>query len=210
MSTTGKHRLGQHPRAWSHERRVKKCGQGLLVWLILTVFASLGFSQKVKVGHDRSVDFSKYRTYTWAKPETPPTRPLLYEDVVGTIDGELKAKGFERIQKDGDITVVAAGGIAFGSNLGAGTPSLPTTGGPPPTMNAAMWSGADASSVLTSPAIAQGALVLEFVDRSQNQVIWSGSVSQTLDPEQKEKSFKLVEKAIVKLLKDFPPKDSAK
>jgi Domain of unknown function (DUF4136) len=186
---------------------MKKCW--LLAFIVL-VLGTCGFAQKVKVGYDKSTDFSRYKTYTWAKPETPVTRPLLYDTVVGTIDQELNSKGLERVETDGDLTLIAAGGIEYGSNLAAGTPILPVYGGPPPDLNATMWTGGNPSAVSAGPIVAQGTLVLEFVDRSQNKAIWSGAVRQNLDPEKKNKSLDLAAKAIVKLLKGFPPKGSKK
>jgi hypothetical protein len=178
--------------------------------LIVLAFVTSGFAQKVKVGYDKSTDFSKYKTYTWAKPETPVTRPMLYDTVVNTIDQELQTKGLQRIETNGDLTLIAAGGIEYGSNLAAGTPILPVYGGVPPDINATMWTGGNPSAVSAGPLVAQGTLVLEFVDRSENKVIWSGNVRQSVDPEQNNKSLDLVGKAIVKLLKGFPPKSSSK
>jgi len=187
-----------------------KNGRCWILAFIVLAFVTSGFAQKVKVGYDKSADFSKYKTYTWAKPQNPVTRPLLYDTVVGTIDDELKAKGLERVETNGDLTLIAAGGIEYGSNLAAGTPILPVYGGPPPDINATMWTGGNPSAVTAGPLVAQGTLVLEFVDRGENKVIWSGNVRQNLDPEQKNKSLDLVGKAIVKLLKGFPPKGSSK
>jgi len=178
--------------------------------LIAMAFMPSIFAQKVKVGFDKSTDFSKYKSYTWASPQTPVTRPLLFETVVGTIDQELQAKGLQRTEKDGDLTLIAAGGIDYGSNLPAGTPILPVYGGPPPDINATMWTGGNTSSIAAGPIVAKGTLVLEFVDRSQNKVIWNGVVARTFDPEQKNKSLDLAQKAIVKLLKGFPPQHSSK
>jgi hypothetical protein len=182
----------------------------LLACLIVGVVTTSGFTQKVKVGYDKSADFSKYKTYTWAKPEKPPERPMLYEVVVGDIDYELKAKGLERTDKNGDLILVAGGGIGFGSNMPVGAPILPIYGGQPPSMNATMWSGADGTAAAAGPLVAQGTLVLQFVDRAENKVIWSGTVMQKLDPDQKKKSMELVDKSIVKLLHEFPPKASSK
>ena len=178
--------------------------------LIAMVLTPSTFAQKVKIGFDKSTDFSKYKSYTWASPQTPVTRPLLFETVVGTIDQELQAKGLQRTEKDGDLTLIAAGGIDYGSNLPAGTPILPVYGGPPPDINATMWTGGNTSSIAAGPIVAKGTLVLEFVDRSQNKVIWNGVVARTFDPEQKNKSLDLAQKAIVKLLKGFPPQHSSK
>jgi len=182
----------------------------LLALLIAIAFLPPTFAQKVKVGYDKSTDFSKYKSYTWATPQTPVTRPLLYETVVGSIDQELQAKGLTRSEKDGDLTLIAAGSIEYGSNLPAGTPILPVYGGPPPDLNATMWTGADTSSVASGPIVAKGTLVLEFVDRAQNKVVWNGLVSRTFDPEQKNKDLVLAQSAIVKLLKRFPSQHSSK
>jgi hypothetical protein len=162
-------------------------------------------AQKVKIGYDKSADFSKYHTYTWAKPQMPATRPILYDYVVNTIDGQLEAKGVKKVEHDGDLTLIPAGGIEYGSNLPAGTPVLPMYSGPPPDMNATMWTGAYPSAG-SGPIVAQGSLTLEFVDRSQNKAIWNGTVTEKLDPTKKQKSLELVGKAIVKLLNGFPPK----
>jgi hypothetical protein len=167
------------------------------------------FAQKVQVGYDKTADFSKYKTYTRAAPTMPPTRPVLYQVVIDSIDNEMSSKGFTKIDKDGDLTMITAGGVEYGNNVAAGTPMIGTYSGPPPSMNATMWTGAEGPSSLQGPMVPQGTLVLELVDRSTNNVVWTGSVSQKLDIEKKEKSLELVGKAVVKLLKQFPPRSSS-
>lgn len=179
----------------------------LLAGLLMAACATSGLAQKVKVGYDKSVDFSKYKTYTWAQPAMPPTRPLLYETVVSSIDHELTLKGLQRTDKNGDLELIPAGGIGFGTNVSTGTPMSSTHTGPPPTTNATMWTGAEGGGALL-PAVPDATLLLEFVDRSANQIVWSGAVTQKLDIERKTKSLDLAVKAIAKLLKQFPPKRS--
>jgi hypothetical protein len=161
--------------------------------------------QKVKVGYDKGVEFSKFKTYTWAAPATPPTRPFLYESVMGSIDGELKSKGFVRTEKDGDLTLIAAGAIEFGIAVSGGTPITSAFSNPPPAINSTMWTGAEGQGQLMG-VVPDGSLTVQFVDRGANLLVWSGTVTQKLDIEQKKKSLELVDKAIIKLLKQFPPK----
>jgi len=175
-----------------------KNGRGwFLTWIVLGLAVST-FAQKIKIGYDKSADFSKYKTYTWAKLETPTTRPLLYQNVVGQIDDELKAKGLQRTEKDGDLILIAAGGIGFGYNMP-----------PAPGMNAAYWSGKEDYQILTAPLVGEGTIILEFVDRAQNTMIWRGTAKENLDPEMA-KSLPHIEKAITKLLEGYPPKRSSK
>jgi Domain of unknown function (DUF4136) len=176
---------------------MKNSWRGFLAFVVFSL-ATAGFAQKIKVGYDKSADFSKYKTYTWAKPAMPITRPLLYQEVVGTIDDELKSKGLRRTDNNGDLTLIAAGGIGFGYNM-------------PPAMemNVAYWSGEEDPEILTAPMVAEGTLILEFVDRGQNKMVWRGTARENLDPEMA-KSLPRIEKAIVKLLKVYPPKSSSK
>jgi hypothetical protein len=163
------------------------------------------FAQKVDVGYDKSADFSKYKTYTWAQPSKPPSRPMLYAVIEGTIDYELKAKGLARREKDGDLIVSPAGGMEFGINQAVGTPILPTYGGQPAAIDSTMWTGGVGTGNLMAPYVPEGTLMVNIVDRNANKVIWSGTVKQKLEMDNKEKSLKLVDKAIVKLFKEFPP-----
>jgi hypothetical protein len=68
-----------------------------------------------------------------------------------------------------------------------------------------MWTGANGTST-AGTYVPEGTLLLTFVDRASNKVVWSGSVKQKLDIEKKNKSLELADKAVIKLLKEFPGK----
>src|SRR5579862_5635199 len=87
--------------------------------LLLPGILTSAVAQKVKVGYDKSVDFSKYKTYTWAKPSMPITRPLLYEMVVGAIDNQLAKRGLQRTDQNGDLILMGSGGIDVALNQAA-------------------------------------------------------------------------------------------
>jgi hypothetical protein len=176
----------------------------LCVGLLVAALATSAPAQKVKVGYDKSVDFSKYKTYTLAEPETPPSRPMLYATVITSIDAEMNSKGFQRVEKNGDLTLKIAGGIGFGIVVSGGPPLTSSNIGPPPAMNATMWTGAGLGQTL-QPAVPDASLELEFIDRNANQIVWSGTATQALDMERKDKSLDLAIKAVSKLLKPFPP-----
>ncbi len=173
---------------------------------LFTVISTIASAQKIKVGYDKSADFSQFRSYSWAQPETPPARPFLYANIVGAVDEELKAKGLINIPKNADLILVPAGGMEFGLNTAAATPVAPTFGGTVPTIDATMWTGAGGPSNLMAPYVPEGTLMLSFVDRTANKVVWTGTVAEKLDVEHKTKSLERVYKAISKLLKEFPPR----
>jgi hypothetical protein len=174
--------------------------------LFLTTLAlspTTAAAQKVKVGYDKSTDFSRFLTYAWAEPAMPPVRPDLYASIVSLIDQQLHLKGLTKTSSNGDLTLIPAGGVDFGIAGGASTPILPTYGGPPPAFNATMWTGASGPST-AGTYVPEGTLALTFVDRATNTVVWAGSVKEKLDIERKNKSLELVDKAVIKLLKQFP------
>jgi hypothetical protein len=162
-------------------------------------------SQKVAVGYDKSADFTRFKSYTWAEPCMPVTRPRLYETVIYSVDYELKSKGVAKVENNGDLILIPSGAMEFGLNQAAGTPFPPTFSGSPARFNATMWTGATGPENPTARYIPEGTLVLTFVDRSANKVIWTGTVSEKLDLENKKKSLERVDRAIVKLFKKFPP-----
>lgn len=177
----------------------------MCVYGLMAAFPVAAFAQKVRTGYDKGTDFLKFKSYTWAAPTMPATRPLLYASIVGKVDYELKSKGLSRVEHDGDLVLIPAGGVEFGLNMAVGTPILPTYGGSPPAINSNMWIGSAGPSNLMAPYVPEGTLMLTFVDRASNTVIWTGTVTQKLDNTNKRKSLEQVDKAIAKLLKQFPP-----
>lgn len=175
------------------------------MWSMIALMATESTGQKVKVGYDKETDFSKLKTYTWAEPAMPVQRPVLFEAVVARVNVELQSKGLTEVPKDGDLTLRPSGGVGFSIAGGPNTPFTPTYSGPPPSLNATMWTGAGGPSNV-GVYVPEGTLVLTFVDRVTNKVVWSGSVKQKLDVEQKNKSLELVDKAVIKLLKRYPGK----
>jgi len=178
----------------------------LAIWLVIASFAPTGaFGQKVKVGYDKATDFSRYKTYTLAEPSMPVARPVLYEAVIARVYADLGAKGLTRVPENGDLTLLPSGGLDFGIAGQAGTPYIPSYSGAPPALNATMWTGASGPSS-AGVFVTEGTLILTFVDRASNKVVWSGSVKEKLDMEEKNKSLELADKAVIKLLKQFPGK----
>jgi len=176
------------------------------VWILIVALPLNLWGQKVRTGHDKSIDFTRFKSYSWQAPEMPVTRPLLYASIIGWVDMELKAKGLTQMEKGGDLSLIPAGAMEFGVNTAAGTPILPTYGGQPPSIDATMWTGAAGAAYLTAGSyVPEGTLVLTFVDRESNKIVWNGTVKEKLDVENKTKSMDRVHKAILKLLQKFPP-----
>jgi hypothetical protein len=180
--------------------------RSFLILLAVGILSAGCFGQKVETGHDKSVDFSKYKTYTFTEQETT-GRPILYMTVVSTIRSELEARGLVSADKDGDLTVIAAGSFNYGLNSDAGFTSDSCANCKAPLRDPMEWTGKMAPSGGSGSPLPQGVLELQLVDRAANKVVWAGTVVQKLDPEKKQKSLEKAHAAIQKLLADFPPKN---
>lgn len=177
---------------------------GLKCLLVLSI-ASVAFGQKTKIGYDKSVDFSRYKTYSTLAPAAAPTKPLLYSTISNAIYQTMKAKNVQEVETGGDLLLIASGGFNVAQNASAGTPISPTYSGPPLSYDATMWTGAEGPSRAASVAVQQGTLTLTFVDPTTYKILWSGTVTQNLDIERKDDSLKRVDRAVAKLLSKFPP-----
>ena len=71
------------------------------------------------------------------------------------------------------------------------------------------WGGpgmGTASGTLTSSTIEVGTLVLQMYDSATKQLVWSGSATKTISlSKSQEKNHNNLQKAMAKLLKDYPP-----
>jgi Domain of unknown function (DUF4136) len=177
-----------------------------VVVAVATLSLSCAFAQKTKVGYDKNADFSKYKSYTLQEPAAPASRPLLYASVMGTIRQEVETKGLTRADKDGDLTVIPTGGLDYGLGTSSGVTSDSCANCQKPLVDARDWVGKQAPPGGGGKVNPNGVLQLDFVDRATNKVVWSGAVTQKLNPDKKEQSLQKVGAAIQKLLAEYPPK----
>jgi uncharacterized protein DUF4136 len=175
-----------------HSRFVK-LGIGLLLALLVCTLAS---AQDVTSNAMPGVNFSKYHTYKWVTVQgaTYPNQ-IVDAQIKQSIDNQLAAKGLTKTDADtADLYVGYQVSIdqekqwnAYG--MGGGL----------------RWGGGMATAQQSTIAI--GTLVLDMYDPSNKQLVWTGRATKTLDPgANQQKKQKNLDKAMQKLLKNFPPK----
>jgi hypothetical protein len=139
-------------------------------------------------------DFSKYHTYKWVTiRESGQPDQILDAQIRQSIDSQLAAKGFTKVDSDkADLLVRYQAGVtkerewnAYGRGFGFPLPD---------------------SGTATSSTINVGTLVLGVYDPAAKQLVWTGSATKTIDDSKDpQKIQKNLNKAMQKLLKDFPP-----
>jgi hypothetical protein len=160
--------------------------------LLLTSVTAFG--QKVTKDYDKTYDFSKDHSYYWIKIDV--ANPLWQKRIQTEIDEQLAAKGWTKGDGTGDLALSALGTTATKTNLNTFYSGMGGWG---------WYGGGMATATTTQEQYTTGTLILDMFDASNHQLVWRGVATDTMS-DKPEKNEKKVEKAIDKLLEDFPPK----
>ena len=167
-----------------------------ITWIGVFLFSvGISIAQDVKYNFMPGTDFSKYHTYKWVDIEggAHPNQ-IMDAEIKQAVDTQLTTKGLTKTTDDkADLYVgyqVAVdqekqwnaygmgGGVRFGGMGSA-----------------------------TSSTINVGTLVVDMYDPGTKQLVWTGNATKTIDPSSnQEKNQKNLNKAMAKLLKNYPPK----
>ena len=161
---------------------------------ILTACAVIK-AQDVHYNFMPGTDFSKYHTYKWVSIEggAHPNQ-IVDAQIKQAVDTQLASKGLTKTTGDtADLYV----GYQIAVNQEKQWNAYGMGGG-------IRWGGL---ATATSSTISVGTLVLDLYDPATKQLVWTGNASKTLDPSSnQEKNQRNLDKAMEKLLKNYPPK----
>lgn len=166
----------------------------LAIALLVLGLGSLA-AQDVRTNYMPGTDFSKYKTYKWVSiPGAERPNQILDQQIRQAVDAQLAAKKFTKTDDDkADLYVAYQVSIdqerqwnAYG--MGGG------------------WRFGGMATA-TSSTIQIGALALDIYDAGPKQLVWQGQATKTLNPSKNpEKNQERIIKAVMKLLKTFPPR----
>jgi hypothetical protein len=165
-----------------------------VLWLLLTGFA---FAQKTHIDFDKSANFASYHTYMWEKSPNP-AQGDWNQRIIDDIDKQLQAKGLTKVDSNPDLWVVYSNSIRDVKEvIGVGYGLGPTWG----------WDNGVGSPAIQNTYINKvGTLVVELADPKTKQLLWRGSVSDTIS-DKTNKNVSTIDKAVTKLFKGYPPKE---
>jgi len=171
----------------------------LLVYLLLALGVGRVAAQNPDFSFDRNADFSKYKTYKWVSIESARyLDELTAGQLLGTLSVALAKKGLTKSPSDKpDLYIgyqIAGGDLKHLNHLDIGTEYHPPA-------EASTETPGDAATTVHS-----GPLVVYMFDSSNNRLVWWSVLLNAIDaganPEKKQNHL---DKAIEKLLRDYPP-----
>jgi Domain of unknown function (DUF4136) len=152
-------------------------------------------AQDIKTNYVPGTDFSKYKTYKWVLiqgAEQPDQ--IVDQQIKQAVDTTLTSKGLTKTEDDkADMYVGYQVSVTQQQEWNA----YGTGGG---------WRFGGGMATATSSTIQIGTLGLDFYDPSPKQLMWRGQATKTLNPSKDpQKNQERLNKAVAKLLKNFPP-----
>lgn len=177
----------------------------ILSIVAVLAFPSVGLAQKVRTDYDHGANFDNYKTYSLVKiVENPEISQLNHQRILAAVEENLAARGLQKVDSGGDLMIGYQASVekqeqyttfnnGVGPSWGWGPGWGPGWGGP-------------SISTTTSQTIPVGALTLDMMDPGQKQLVWRGTVSDTLS-DKPAKNAEKIKKAVKKLLEKYPPKE---
>ena len=175
-------------------QKTRKAVVAIGVGFMLTLVASSVAAQDVTSNAMPGVSFSKFHTYKWVTVEGAEyPNQIVDQQIKDAVNSQLSAKGLTMTDSDkADLHVAYQ--IAMQQQKQWNAYGM---GG--------RWGGGMASA--QSSTIDIGTLVFDMYDPSTKQLVWTGRATKTVEPgKNQEKNQKNLDKAIAKLLKNYPPK----
>ena len=165
--------------------------------VLLLIGAGAALAQDVNVNYVPGTDFAKYKTYKWIEIQGAEKPDQIVDTQIrGSIDKLLGSKGLTKATGDTADLFIA---YQVAVNQERQWNSYNTGG--------YGWRYGGGMSTATSTTIQIGTIAVDMYDVAKKELVWKGQASKTLsgekDPEKRQKNL---DKAMTKLLKDFPPK----
>jgi hypothetical protein len=167
--------------------------------MVLAVVAPAAAGLKVIVDHDENYDFSKCKTYLW-QPGTPAPNELSEERIFEGVDSALLDAGL--VPAEGDqadlfvLTEVAGEQKMKSSNVSVGI------GVSQRTRYGSVGVGTSTSG--RAKQVTVGTLVIALLDGETGKLVWRANATDTVT-DNPERTKSIIEKAIQKAFKKFPP-----
>jgi len=159
--------------------------------ILVCIASTIAVGQQVSVNFNHSQSFSQFHTYAWASNNANQVQNSILAQVAQQdIDSALQAKGWQKVQESENpsVIVTANGGLKQQTSYSAW--GMRGIGG-------GMGSITPEQNVI-------GTLVVDLYDAKNQSLIWRGIAQNTLN-NNGNKNQQMVQKAVTKMFKQWPP-----
>ncbi len=170
----------------------------------LLILAACSSPLKVSHDYDKSVDFTKYKTYAIYKLEdkSGSVSQLNQNRLLAAIKTQMTAKGFTESETNPDVLVNVVTIFKDKQSVTANTNYYGYGGYYRPYA----WGGGMASGTTTYSTYdyKDGSIIIDVVDAAKKQLIWQGMGNKEIDKPAKDPE-PVINDAVAKIMASFPP-----
>jgi len=179
---------------------VTRCAQLTSLLCSLILLTSLAaYAQKITVEYDKSLDFSKFKTYAIDPVDNAP-RPMLRLAIQAAVQDDLTKRGLTKVDTNPDLYVQMYGAIDTDFTAHYHDPIY---GGGIPPLNSKYTVWYSIPGTVITVVIPKGQLVVDLVDARQKRLIWRGMANQKLSDDRDE-LLDQVNTAVEKMFRQYP------
>ena len=189
-----------------------KLSLSLVFLSLLVVGTNNARAQDVRYNFAKDAKFSDYRTYKWVDVKgSEKMNELVQQQIQSALEAELATKGLTKTDSDdADLYLGYQTAISTEKEFN----SYSTGWGMGPGWGGGLYGGYGGMQSTTTTGststIYIGQLGLDMYDSKGKDLVWRGVASKTIDPKAKpDKQEKNINKAVAKLLKNYPPKQKS-
>ena len=177
--------------------------KGLFLLLSIILLSSCN-AVKVVTDYDSNVDFNKYKTFAFYKPEIDKAKisDLDKKRILRAIENELMAKGFSKSNNPDmlvgiftksreKVNINQNNNFGYGFGWGFGWGLNPFWGGMNNNINVSQYT--------------EGTLFVDFIDKEKKELVWQGVGTGALRIQNREKKERRIKEFVNEIVAKFPP-----
>lgn len=171
-----------------------------LLLIAAIALTAAAHAQKIKVEYDKSIDFSKFKTYAIDANTDAVAKPMLRLAIQGAVEDDLNKRGLTKVVANPDVYVQMYGATDHDYTTHYHDPVY---GGAIPPLNSGITLWHNIPGTVTSVTIPKGTLVIDIIDASKKELAWRGIARQNLS-DNRDKLLDQVNTAVEKMFNQYP------
>jgi len=157
-------------------------------------------AQTVTIDYDHSVNFLKFKTYTWDRVHA--TDPSVENRITIAVDRDMSGRYMTQVSKNGDVTIIAVEATQDKQEYTNFYTALNNL-----SWQRAWGNGGFLDTAATLQDVPLNTLVVDMYDTKTQKLLWRGVVTEPVAKSQ-DKNDQIMDKAVNLLFAKYPPKFS--
>jgi hypothetical protein len=158
-----------------------------------------GLAQATNIDYDHTVNFLKFKTYTWEKVHA--TDPGVEDRITIALNRDMAGRYMSEVPKGGDVTITAVEASQDKQEFSTFYDSL----GSDYSWQRPWGSAGFMDSQATLNDVPVDTLIIDMYDTKTHKLLWRGTVTESMQGSE-DKKDNTIDHAVTLLISKYPPK----